>query len=252
MAAVPGILRRWNPGIIPGLQFWVDATDNSSISSNVNGTVNSIRDKSANSVLMSQPTSGNQPTMAIGPSKNSVIEFGDYTSLRTTNFPKTFSNSRPISQISIFNIISHTDPPVANHFLTVLKSFSVNGMTLLLTTTQEDIFFNIFDTSLQLQPVSQNTVFTEGFYNSNLSKTAYALYNYGTTTIVANNPNNYVPQLSNFIIGNGYSSMCEVIFYDNYHYDTLYMRQLEGYLAWKWKITNFLPEGHAYKNRPPS
>jgi len=270
MAAVPGILRRWNPGIIPGLQFWVDPTDNLSISSNTNGTVNSIRDKSANRVLMAQPTDVNQPTMAIGQSGNSVIQFGTNLYLETSNFPATFSNSRPISQISVFNLTLETG--YYNYF-SYLRGNVPGEFISIYTDISDHIYIGVPPNTAPIYnpSITTNTVITEAFYNSSGGNIAdgYILYNSDTPNhsfddrTQPSDVGPYTNRLSNLTIGRTFfdtilnpeqfnGAMCELIFYNNYHYDTLYMRQLEGYLAWKWNITSFLPSDHPYKNRPPS
>ena len=264
MAAVPGILRRWNPGIIPGLQFWVDPTDNSTISSNANSTVNSIVDKSANRVLMAQPTSANQPTMAIGLSGKPVIQFAQNLYLQTNNFPATFSNSRPISQISVFTYNNNNNSS-PNYFTELIGASTTNNFTIRITAV-DYLYVDVPGIAIVDPQSITNPIFIEGFYNSNRTGYGYQVnsnlinvddsssYIFSDTSSVAQ----YTNRLSNFIIGgtnttklfNG--TMCEVVLYDRFHFETLYMRQLEGYLAWKWGMIDRLSNAHPYKNRPPS
>ena len=51
MAAVPGILRQWNPGIVPNLQLWIDGSDKSTFTLTNESNINTIRDKSGNGVI---------------------------------------------------------------------------------------------------------------------------------------------------------------------------------------------------------
>jgi hypothetical protein len=95
MAAVPGILRQWNPGIVPNLQLWVDGSDKSTFTFTNESNINTIRDKSGNSVILTQGTQVNQPLISSNINGRQTVSFSPnvYMSTTTSNFVSKFNNN---------------------------------------------------------------------------------------------------------------------------------------------------------------
>jgi len=84
-------------------------------------------------------------------------------------------------------------------------------------------------------------------FNANLDNRIKALKNTITNTpyVLGTSTNQYsVFTSSNFHVN-------EIITY-NRAISTTERQEIEGYLAWKWNLVNFLPIGHPYKSFPPS
>ena len=103
MAAVPGILRRWNPGILPGINVWLDSSDRSTINSNTEGKINSIVDKTANNTVLIQANTANKPSVGVDSSGRNILTFGSNLFLQTNNFPFNGPTSNFIN-VNVFTI----------------------------------------------------------------------------------------------------------------------------------------------------
>ena len=256
MAAVPGILRRWNPGILPGLNVWLDASDSTTINSNADGTVNSMLDKTANSILLTQTNQENKPTVTnTYTNGKQVLKFGSNLFLSSSNFPfaDTISN---FTNVKVFTL-NDFGP---NSYLYSLTDN--NGIEFM----QED--YNTFlefktspaNTISILPDLAKSNILTQTFYNNVTSNTQLI---YIPNEIITSTNKVQLSNLNVFTLGkttlsqansNNFSgTVSEMVFYDRYYAtDSNLLNQLEGYLAWKWNLRDSLPADHPYLNRPPS
>lgn len=258
MAAVPGILRRWNPGILPGLNVWIDASDSSTINSNIDGTVNSIKDKTENSILLTQTQLVNKPTVTnTYTDGKQVIQFGDNLFLATSNFPfrNTISNFTNVKVFSINNyqqnsyLYSLTNSNLSSY---IVENYSIGGGVFEFRTHVNTISYNA--------DITRSNNLTQGFYTNSTSNTQFRVL---PNEIVSSTSKHLLSNLNIFTLGkaninvenlNNFSgTVSEIIFYNRkYDSNSNLLNQLEGYLAWKWNLTESLPEGHPYASRPPS
>jgi len=259
MAAVPGILRKWNPGIVPGLALWVDATDSSTLTMANTSNISAISDKSGLNIQLVQDQQANQPFLRSNINNLQTIGFAgsNFVSTTTTYFPSLFNNKSNISQFTVFNstgnnalrgITSITDP-----------TFTFNGSNFSFGTTPNNLrlFKNGNGPNTSISPLLSN-VFMEGFLENNVLTTLQLSCNsvVATNTIVTPLMNN----LSQFFIGRRPGALTfngdigEILFYNNNAYTTNspFNPQIEGYFAWKWGLVASLSNGHPYKRRPPS
>lgn len=260
MAAVPGILRRWNPGVLQGINVWLDSSDRATIDSNANGTVNSIIDKTANNIILTQPTIENQPSVGVDSGGRNILTFGSNLFLQTNNFPFNGPTSNFIN-VNVFTINDY-------------NSSEINHVFILSNTSNEYIQINYTDPNLLLRSglladdnplqislqANSNTI-TEIIYNYNTS-TQFNYINSTTNNTLASStrPLNFSNSMNNFTLGRTFDltettpalfkgSMSEMVFYNKRNTN---LEPLEGYLAWKWDLQSFLSNGHPYKYRPPS
>ena len=259
MAAVPGILRRWNPGVLPGIQVWLDSSDTTKINSNINGTVNSIIDKTGNNVTLTQSNTLNRPSVGVDSGGRNILTFGSDRFLQTSNFPFNGPTTNLIN-VNVFTVDSYISGE--ENFLYFLSNVNTS-IGLSLTNNTVEVASSVLSRSLQVNKRNCNTNITRLTYNPIIRQ----LHN---LNILANEPRSDIDQiatttninnsLNNFTLGRTFNlsettpsffkgSMSEMVFY-NMSNSTL--EPLEGYLAWKWRLQSYLSNGHPYKNRPPS
>ena len=263
MAAVPGILRKWNPGIVPGLALWVDGQDNASITMANTSNISAISDKSGLNIRLVQGIASNQPQLTSNVNHFQTIGFrsNDVVSTTTSYFPSLFNNTSNLSQFTVFSSRGTNLAPgqgftsiADSAFLNTSSNFSLGTTVnnLALTKHNNTAFINI--------GASVSNVFIEGFLQNNQIIT----FQLSCNSIIANNtaPSGLLNNLSQFFIGRrpGIATtrtnvdIGEILYYNSNSYNSTsrFNPQIEGYLAWKWGIQNDLSNGHPYKRRPPS
>jgi len=267
MAAVPGILRQWNPGIVPNLQLWIDGSDKSTFTFTNDCNINTISDKSGNGVILTQGTQSNQPNIASNINSRQSISFppNTYMSTVTSNFVSKLNsiNSSEHSQFSLFKLFDLE----SSHIVTYMGDTPANSFQQIeFDTTPLRIGIRVRSsggdsTFPDIEGVSCNILLTQNYYYGSPSQfnIRVNIDNEDTTTGFGYNIVNY----NNFYIGKSFFSdtinesfngdLGEIVmFTSNYLSHYQYKSQMEGYLAWKWGLQSLLLNEHPYKNRAPT
>jgi hypothetical protein len=230
------------PTQISTCQAWYDGADSSSFT--LSGTsVSQWNDKSGNGYNATQTTAGNRPTY----SNNGV------------NFSRTSSNfltiSVPYNRTLSFFTVATTSSSTQSYYIGRASSFG-GGPTIIANYVGSSIeYFNGADrATLSSTPTStflagwtqQSGGRVLGYYNgSNVFDIAQSDNN-NAGVAFSTIGNSHLTTYTNYITGTIY----EILFYSS-ALSTFEVRQLEGYLAWKWGLQNNLPTTHPYyKFRP--
>lgn len=286
MAAVPGILRKWNPGIIPGLYVWVDGQDTSTQTLDSSNRISRIQDKSGNSIRFGQSSSNSRPTVS-NVNKFRSVQFGSNIFLsNSTNC--TINPNIAFSQFNLYSLNTF------NSNQSIVSLESSNSIDSYMTHSyyyapgiNESVFITKGEGNDRISRingvVNSNILFTKTFYNNNAtfynnSNVTYHIVdsNLNTNSIIKTQTTLF--DLKKMFIGTTfvndnivqgqsgqpipysflYGNVCEILLYkdpssnntilSNYLYNT----QLEGYYAWKWGSQHLLSNTHPYKYRPPS
>ena len=259
MAAVPGILRKWNPGIVPGLALWVDGQDNASITMANTSNISAISDKSGLNIRLVQGVTSNQPVLTSNVNKFQTIGFtgANFVSTTTSYFPSLFNKTSNLSQFTVFSSRSNN---ITQGITSIADpSFNLDSFNWSLGTTPNNLrLIKNDETASMSVSASLSNVFIEGFLENNQITT----FQLSCNPIIANNTieTAELDHLSQFFIGrrptvnrfNG--DIGEILYYNSKAYNSKspFNPQIEGYLAWKWGIQHDLSNGHPYKRRPPS
>jgi hypothetical protein len=266
MAGLPGILRKWNPGIIPGLTMWIDGEDSSSLT--VTGSnISQISDKSGFNILLSQNTTSNQPARSSNINGRQTIEMhvGDFISTTRSNFAASYNNPASLSQFTVFSLNTITSNSVITGFYDSTAGLNSNytlayrgasaPRSLIITKSGGT---NYLATNTL---VANTPYFVENFRDNN--NNIIALYNENLDSYHQATDNIIMSNLRTFALGRGkilnlpvtgmYGDIGEVLFYNtSYLSNRAYLPQLEGYFAWKWGMQTILSNDHPYKLRPPT
>jgi hypothetical protein len=268
MAAVPGILRQWNPGIVPNLQLWIDGSDKSTFTFTNTSNINTIRDKSGKNITLIQNTLSNQPITASNINGRQTVSFPTnvYISTTTTALTSQFNNNNPQTQFGVYKLLDLT----TSHIISYMGNINDD--------TFQQIEYDILPNKIGLrakkigalsifpfnQPILCNVLFLQGYYDrtqftikTNIDSNTQA--SDSTLQTGGYNINSY----DNYYIGKSFNSgtinqsfngdIGEIImFTSNYNGNTTYTSLLEGYLAWKWGLTDLLAGTHPYRNRNPT
>ena len=282
MAAVPGILRQWNPGIVPNLQLWVDGSDKSTFTFTNESKINTISDKSGNGVILTQNVLINQPVLSSNINGRQTVSFpiNTYMSTTTTSLTSKFNNNGgaevPESQFLIFklpnlnadNIITYMGDSTGTEFQQYeYDSFFQAGIL-------SNISLRVGDSTLgntyytNIPNISCNVLFLKSYYK-NIIPTQFTINAFINSNLLGNNSTNApgngynINKYSNYYIGKSFYGPTSaqsfngdlgeiVLFTSNYSSNMQYRPQMEGYLAWKWGVQSLLSNGHPYRNRIPS
>jgi len=281
MAAVPGILRQWNPGIVPNLQLWVDGSDKSTFTFTNESNINTIRDKSGNGVVLTQESEVNQPHIGSNINGRQTVSFpiNTYMSTTTTTFASKFNNNGGLevqeSQYLVFKLGSLN----SKNIITYLGDGTTNAFqqyeydrTLQLG-TESNIALrvkvqSILDSYYLNTPNVKSNVFLLESYFGNPNQFAFnAFINSNPpitrTTAIPGGAGGSINTYNTLYIGKSFytptntesfnGDMGEILmFTSNYSSSGYYDLLLEGYLAWKWGVQSLLRTNHPYKNRNPS
>lgn len=258
MAALPGILRQWNPGIAPGLSLWIDGSDSKTLTVSNLSNITAISDKSGLNTLLVQDTLSNQPVVTSNINRLQTIGFSGrtYVSTTTSYFPSLFNGTNAISQFTIFNSRSNN---ISQGFtsMTDLDFVTTNTFSFGTTANNFRVFKNGQAAQLSAPLVLSNNLFIEGFLQSDT--VIMSIINNGSNTQNINATGTFT-NLTQFNIGRRpgaqvfYGDIGEILLYNSnvYTSNTAFHPQIEGYLAWKWGLRSLLESTHPYKNRYPS
>jgi len=269
MAGVPGVLRKWNPGIVPGLKLWIDGSDTSTLLFSNQSNISQIRDKSGiPGQNIVQNTLSNQPRIASNINNNQTIRFDSnvFMSSITTSFPASMNNLQ--SSYFLVNSLRNPAATTIQYIASLVSSNTLNSVNIVNTSLtmnyQEKFQGGTYNNTIAVSYSNTSNIIIEAYNTTN--NTLYLV----NCNIVGVNPNIYTgtgtPLQSNLTIlyigssgigtGLGTNLIGDIgeylAFNSNYYGNNRYTPQLEGYLAWKWGLTSFLSNGHPYKNRAPT
>jgi len=243
---------KWQPTQLGNCQLWLDAADASSIALTSGNVVSTWSDKSG---LGNNASQVNGPTYVA--SQKGILFNGassQYFTLPNGTFPTGNSS------YSYFMIVNFND--LGPNWSGVLGGGGFGA------TTADTIAFrtngvgggfvhywwgNDLGSSTTFN-VNQ-TVSAEGQYVSGSTRNITQNFTIVTTdtpgTRAQSAGNNTIGRT--YAVGNEYMKgyIYEVICYSN-ALNTAQQAQVQGYLAWKWKLTGNLPAGHPYKLFPPA
>lgn len=263
MAGLPGILRKWNPGIIPGLTMWIDGEDSSSLT--VTGSnISRISDKSGFNNILTQNEVGSQPSRASNINGRQTIRMdsGRYISTTRSNFAASYNNPASLSQFTVFSLYNTTQNSLITGLydsITLTSNYTLgfrsSTSNLIVTASGNTNFLQ----SSAIQ--SNNPYFIENFLDNN--RNIIAIYNENLNDYKERSNNIIMSNLNTFALGRGrliagtitgmFGDIGEVLFYNtSYLSNQAYLPQLEGYFAWKWGMQTILSNDHPYKLRPPT
>ncbi len=247
----------FNPRNISGLGVWFDAADvNGNGSSTPNGaSISTWTDKSGNG--RNVVASGGAPTY------NSSLKAVSFNGSQWLSSGANYQIINPVNGTwSVFAVALTTNaattglifdadgPPYrVAQFLRFESSSKLQSIGFDSTGTP----FGVFSTD----SISANTQYICGAVNDTSILTLYVNGNGSSTTHPTNNtyPANVFSVGVNIESGVRYSylygNVYEIIFY-NYPVSNTQRQQIEGYLAWKWKLQGNLPPTHPFKLFPPS
>ena len=250
----------FNPRFISGVVLWLDAADISTISLS-GSNVTQWNDKSGNSDNAVQATAGNQPTYA-----NSAVTFNAASSqYMTLSSPSTLPNGATPNGTYFF--VSKLTSGSA------VQALFMYGPTTLATGANPQFYYNssnqlVLDTFgaggttdgtavLNSTVIFSNTIANSGgtgtvtgWRNSN----SFGPTTYTTASITSQKGFIGVTQtgvgtsgtLAYYLTGNIY----EIVIYNSV-LTTSQRQQVEGYLAWKWRLQTSLPTTHSFYKLMP-
>ena len=268
MAAVPGILRQWNPGIVPNLQLWIDGSDKSTFTFTNSSNINTIRDKSGKNITLIQNTLSNQPIAGSNINNRQTVSFPTnvYMSTTTTALTSQFNSNNPQSQFGVYKLldlttsytISYMGEITGNTFQQIEYDITPNKVGLRAKKTDVPSIFPYNDV------ITCNVLFLQAYYNTaqfTIKTNIDSNTQDSDSTLQTGGYN--ISSYDNYYIGKSFNSgtinqsfngdIGEIImFTSNYNGDIRYTPLLEGYLAWKWGLTDLLANTHPYRNRNPT
>jgi hypothetical protein len=236
------------------LALWLDAEDAASITLN-GSTVSQWADKSGNGRNVAQATATNQPTyQALGwGDKPSLYFDGTNDRLAASVAAQTFA-----SGFSVFAVLQKQGAATTYESLPVTRSITgptlsfdgfnsfrasgsatatttlTNSATSVATLTNKTLLGYTFVPTQYIEYINASA-------STNVSG-AYVFNDVSTNLTIASR----VDGVTAFrgIIGEIVMTVGVV--------STTTRQQIEGYLAWKWKLQANLPSGHPFKNLPPT
>jgi hypothetical protein len=257
--------RPLNPGLIspytaPNLSFWLDATRISTISSGTaltrwnDITSNAYVGTAVNGpVYQSSIFNGYMPAVTFN-GANQYINYGDVLDIRTSSISifATFVNSN--TSFGLINKTIYTGAPNKWAFFSDTTNANVGTLFLLRDSTSGDVYpsqgggscnTQLYNATWNRQTIS---LFRNGTNLCNVSfssagdiNSAYNLY------VGALNDNTGTGVQSGFFL-NG--AVGEILVFMSTPIEST-RQKIEGYLSWKWGLTQNLPGNHPYKFYPP-
>jgi hypothetical protein len=245
-------IKSWSPIEIP-TAAWYDAADTSTITAK-SSVVSQWRDKSGNSLHLSQVTAANQPTSGAKINGRDALDF-------TSDFMTTASNPFSATVSDAFVILVHKVNSIQNGSL-----FSLTGSVGEANRWGSHAPFSdgalYFDCGGAVAPnrvgtsygVSAGNVVLSSFYCSTINN-VQQVYKNGNL-LVGDSSGHSVSTAGNISVGGvapSYqdSTIGEFIII-NGTVDDATRQLLEGYLAHKWATTASLPANHPYKLSAPT
>lgn len=257
-AAVPLPITRaagsvnWRPTQLGNCQLWLDAADASTLALSSGNVVSTWRDKSG---LGNNATQVNGPTYVA--SQKGVLFVGassQYFTLPNGTFPTGNSS------YSYFMIVNFSN--LGPNWSGVLGGGgygATTGDTIAFRTNGVGGGFIQYwwgnDLASSTTFSVNQTVSVEGQYISGSTRNLTQNFTIVTTdtpgTRAQSSANNTIGRT--YSVGNEYMKgyIYEVICYSN-ALNSAQQAQVQGYLAWKWKLTGNLPAGHPFKLFPPA
>ncbi len=242
----------WSPKSITGCSLWLDAADSSQlILSAGTSNITSWKDKSSNSW---NATAGGNPVY------NSVLKRVQLNG--STSYLSNLSYAVNLSQRSFFLVLSENSRTnVAGVFSQIPNPRTGNdyqtttGMTI---ETSSGLYFYANNGGYN-SALGNTTLLVQAIYNDNMSGTQGSSYLSGVNT--SNRTANYTAgTCAGYVIGARWAATVttplvnaninEIIVY-NTPVTMVQRQQVEGYLAWKWRLVSQLPSNHPYKLYPP-
>jgi hypothetical protein len=243
------VRRPFNPTQISGLRFWFDAADTNTIQS-LGSRLILLRNKGTDVgtnlfVNAGIPTTGVQRQNGLN-----LIGLANGVSLNFIAATPNANRTRFVATQILTNTTSgQIDFLYQNNSSTSGNDFiAIQGQTLL--QIAQGVVVNLQTATVANQ---QNFFRVLTFLNGTTAQNRVAITGTPQTLTTSSNAGSYnTVTASNFIniISGSTQNLGEWIYYDS-ALTTAQAQQVEGYLAWKWGVTNDLPINHPFKNIPP-
>lgn len=254
-AALQG--RLWTPTIVPSVELWLDAADLSTISCDANG-VTQWRDKSGKG-RHATPESGRNPTLIHNVQNGLPVLFFDGTddgmigsypitvpsetifiafNRLSTSLGGTVTRYFTHSDSADFDYVTTNGVVPAVRYvdnLITVKVVNTGWMTGVSYSTGPVIYEFAFGTN-GIEVIKNGVIADTNGWNGSKTFTRYGI---GVTSVCGAYGSETL-----------YSNYFELLVLSVYA-NSLFRSKVEGYLAWKWGMTDNLPATHAFRNRPP-
>ena len=236
----------FKPSAISGLFLWLDAADATTLTYSSGTLVSQWNDKSGNNRHFAQATVSNQPVLTVGAINGvNALRFGSESSLR--NLTMNFNIN---AAYTIF-AIGKVNQDQGGHSC-LLKAGTVNNTLLFLGRLGKN-FATFTGTATGWNDINANSPASETFLPSIMCMTVNGsvLTPYFNGTAMTTKTGT-TASFTGMILGMQADTqpwigdIAEVIIYGG-ALSTSDRQKIEGYLAWKWGLTAYLPTGHPYK-----
>ena len=231
----------YSPKSISGLALWLDAADSTTFTFSSGCNIQVWKDKSTNNYTVNQTTVSNQPVAtSFGVQLNSNIPL--YFNTTYTAFPPSET---------IFYVMNYTSW-ISNTEIELFHTTATGGRQLY-----------IYNNNLQTAQYGNTNLLTAGVLVSNTvtltesTNDGSTIYHYVNGSIAGSNSVTPYSGSGNTVIGarNVPDRGLNGFIYEIVTYNTILTQQqrqqVEGYLAWKWKLQSSLPSSHPYYLFPP-
>lgn len=245
----------FDPRSIPGCFTWIDASDTSAFTLNVNNVVTGIVDKS---------TSANTFTVL---TQSATVGFQWGTNQFNSGYPAFFTTVSTFNQNSV-NLGAASGLSAQSTPLTVFtvgqSDNTVSGTnTFLFDSTNRIAANGPVSTLMNIGTTAGTTIgqpfanvttpfIMTGVYNNNVNSGSFIFNNGALATTGTLSTQTF--GASGLVLGarfgstqNWYGKICEMLFFSRVLTMTE-QQQIEGYLAWKWGLQANLSSGHPYRN----
>lgn len=241
----------FNPRQISNCVFWIDAADPSTITSNASSVVTQVGDKSGNGRTL---TNGMTST---GFTWNITKMNGSY--------PSFYYNSTQNVTLGSNSTISLTQPATMFIVLQPVGTASFQGVVDGTSSTARWYSFIFFPTTttpnyrifagLTLTETTDMVTATPTVYSQYFNTTSSTIFRNGTSNASGNISNS---NCTGITVGSRFTQntetfqghIAEVLYYQRL-LTTQERQQVEGYLAWKWGLSNNLASNHPYRRISP-
>lgn len=238
----------FGPSDLVGLSLWLDAADATTLT--LSGSdVSTWVDKSSVANSYTQSTSGNMPSYSLDSTYGAYGVFFDGVNdnLVPVNNSLRSLNSSNWTIFYVSRLTGTTD-----NYMSIYRS-SPSGFWNRFRVDIPQWSFYVVGSEVA---VNQSLVNARGIFSDVVSSTAHTVYQNGSQL---GSPSTGVSTSysETFTIGgNGTNEsmtgyMFEFIIYNGTGLTTLNRQKVEGYLAWKWNLTDNLPSNHPYKSAAP-
>ena len=233
----------FSPGLIPGLQIWLDASSPSNFTFSSGSNISVWSDNSGKG----QNTSNVSGTPVYSTMNGTLAVYFPTNTTQMRCGTSTF-NLVPVSTLSVFGMVNYTNgaaSALANIYGMSIAYVRIGSASLSNTSNVLGSNTNANDFALSY------------FVNGTVSSTASPKYLTLNTAFQFNAINQTNNTTSGFFLSDPSFSRGMVGYYNEVlvYYGaipTIQRQVVEGYLAWKWGRQADLPAGHPYKNIPPN